>query len=577
MLNKLWLSVSPRRRYQFFILIAFMIIGSLAEVVSIGAVLPFLAALASPELVFNHPYLQPFLVEIDITNPQQVVLPLTIAFCGASLIAGCTRVLLLRQSLSYAFGLGSELRTDAYRRTLHQPYSVHLERNSSEIINGISFKTSEVIFYVILPVMMLINASLMSVAIVLVLAKIVPFSVLATLALFGFFYLAMVKFLRRRLRKNSEIISTASTKGLRQLQEGLGGIRDIILDGTQDFFVASYNHSVLAHSTAQRDNNFLGQSPRFIMESAGMVLIALIAFYLTQVGVKIEEVIPIMAALAIGLQRLLPLLQQVFNSVSTIHGSEESLKEVLKLLEQPITDKTGDNIRKPLVFEREIRTRDLGFRYGENSQWVFQNLNLVIPKGACIGFVGKSGSGKSTLIDIIMGLLLPSRGELLVDGRAVNELNLDAWRSRIAHVPQDIFLTDGTLWENIAFGIPWDQIDRSMVMKAAERAQIGKTIMSWSLGYDTFVGERGVQISGGERQRIGIARALYKNADIFIFDEATSALDSATEDSVMQVIEQFDETITVLIIAHRHATLKNCDQIVEIKMNSTGIIELGFI
>lgn len=575
MMTRLWRAIEPRRRYQFLGLLVLMVLGSLTEVVSIGAVLPFLGALASPERVFDHPALQPLVRGMGFNSAQEIILPLTVAFCAASLIAGGMRVLLLRLSLGYAFGLGSDLSTDVYRRTLHQPYAVQVARNSAEIINGIAIKTSEVIFYIIVPVMTLFSAVLMSLAIILTLANIVPLTALASFAAFGVLYAGMVKFLRRRLKDNSEAISRESTHAIRHLQEGLGGIRDILLDGTQERFVATFRRTDITLRAAQRDNSFVGLSPRYIMESAGMVLIALIAYGFTHSGAGVASVIPMLAALALGLQRLLPALQQLYHSLSTIHGSEQSLREMLKLLEQPLPPGASQGVGKPslpreaatpvLSFEREIRLRGLGFRYTPDTPWILDGLDLEITKGSRIGFVGETGSGKSTLLDIVMGLLHPSRGELLVDGVAVTEANVAAWRPHIAHVPQDIFLTDGTVRENIAFGVASDRIDDEAVRHAAEMAQLATTIDCWALGYETVVGERGVQLSGGQRQRIGIARALYKNADLFVFDEATSALDTATEEAVMQAIEAMDKRITILIIAHRLTTLKNCDSIVELK------------
>jgi ABC-type multidrug transport system fused ATPase/permease subunit len=564
MMIRLWRAIEPHRRRQFIGLLVLMVVGSLTEVISIGAVLPFLGALASPERVFEHPSLQPMLLGLGVTTPQRMILPLTVAFCAASLIAGGMRVLLLRLSLGYAFGLGSDLSTEVYRRTLHQAYAVHVARNSSEIINGIAIKTSEVIFYIIVPAMTLFSAALMAVAIVLTLANIVPLSALASFVVFGVLYAGMVKFLRRRLKENSSTISRESTHAIRHLQEGLGGIRDILLDGTQESFVATFRRTDLALRAAQRDNSFVGLSPRYMMESAGMVLIALIAYGFTQGGAGVASVIPMLAALALGLQRLLPALQQLYHSLSTIHGSEESLHEMLKLLDQRLPDETGSVPERPLTFDREIRMRALGFRYGPDTPWILDCQDLVIPKGARIGFVGETGSGKSTLLDIVMGLLHPTRGELLIDDVSVTAANVAAWRPHIAHVPQDIFLSDGTVRENIAFGVPRDRIDDAAVHRAADLAQISATIGHWPQGYDTIVGERGVQLSGGQRQRIGIARALYKKADVFVFDEATSALDTATEEAVMQAIERMDERITILVIAHRLTTLRNCDRIVEL-------------
>ena len=218
----------------------------------------------------------------------------------------------------------------------------------------------------------------------------------------------------------------------------------------------------------------------------------------------------------------------------------------------------------PMVFQTAITLKDLGFRYARHSPWVLRNVNLQIPKGSRVGFIGVTGSGKSTLLDIVMGLLCPTEGALQIDNTPVDLQNTRAWQAHISHVPQAIYLSDTSIAENIAFGVQAELIDLKLVKLAAQQAQIAETVEGWRNGYDTLVGERGVRLSGGQRQRIGIARALYKRANVIVFDEATSALDNETEAAVMQAVETLGRDITILIIAHRVTTLKNCDQIVEL-------------
>jgi len=268
--------------------------------------------------------------------------------------------------------------------------------------------------------------------------------------------------------------------------------------------------------------------------------------------------------LALGAQRLLPVLQQIYNSYTTLKGSQVSTQDALDLLNQPMPAHANAQSVRPMAFKAAITLKDLGFRYAPEGPWVLRNLNLKISKGSRVGFVGVTGSGKSTLLDIVMGLLTPTEGALLVDNIAVVPQNARAWRGHISHVPQAIYLSDNSIAENIAFGVPAELIDLQRVKQAAQQAQIIQTIESWSEGYDTLVGERGVKLSGGQRQRIGIARALYKRANVIILDEATSALDNETEAAVMQAVETLGRNITILIIAHRLTTLKNCDQIVEL-------------
>jgi ATP-binding cassette subfamily B protein len=268
--------------------------------------------------------------------------------------------------------------------------------------------------------------------------------------------------------------------------------------------------------------------------------------------------------LALAAQRMLPLLQQAFASWSNIRGGKSALSDVVDFLNQPLPADADKPEPMSLAFYESITFDGVGFRYGQNLPWVLHDLNLTIPKRSRIGFIGTTGSGKSTLLDIVMALLQPTEGTMEIDGQIVTLANYRAWQDHIAHVPQTIFLADSTVEENIAFGVPRDEIDQSRVKWAAQQAQIAETIEGWSKQYQAFVGERGVRLSGGQRQRIGIARALYKRADVIIFDEATSALDSITEQAVMQSIEGLSEDLTMLMIAHRMTTLKNCTMIVEL-------------
>ena len=295
-----------------------------------------------------------------------------------------------------------------------------------------------------------------------------------------------------------------------------------------------------------------------------MMLIAGLAYSLAQQDDGLAKTIPILSALALGAQRLLPVLQQAYGAWSSIQGGQASLQDTLKLLDQPLPEYAGQSSVIALPFERNISLKQLCFRYNLQMPYVLKHLNYTIAKGSRVGFIGTTGSGKSTLLDIVMGLLQPTDGSLEIDGKVVTLRNNRAWQAHIAHVPQAIFLGDSTIEENIAFGVPKDRIDHQRVQQAAQQAQISDSIESWPKQYQTFVGERGIRLSGGQRQRIGIARALYKQADVIIFDEATSALDNETEQAVMQAIEGLSQDLTLLIIAHRLTTLKNCTQIVEL-------------
>jgi ATP-binding cassette subfamily B protein len=541
-----------------------MLLASFSEILSIGAVLPFLGVLTAPERVFEHALAQPFVHALGITAPAQLLLPLTIVFGLAALLAGAMRLMLLWASTRLSFATGAELSISIYRRTLYQPYAVHCGRNSSEVINGISGKANGVIYSIIVPALTLISSCVILVAILIALMAIEPVTALVAFGGFGLIYGFIILLTRKTLLANSQRNALETTNVIKSLQEGLGGIRDVLIDGSQATYCQIYSNADLPMRRAQGNNTFISSSPRFLTEALGMMLISAIAYAIAKQADGIGQAIPILGALALGAQRLLPVLQQAYGAWTGILGGQVSLQDTLELLDQPLPEYADRPVAEPLPFKHGISLIQLGFRYGSQSPYVLNQINLSIAKGSRVGFIGTTGSGKSTLLDIVMGLLPATDGSMEIDGQAVGPGTYRAWQAHIAHVPQAIFLADSTVEENIAFGVPKDQIDIQRVKQAAQQAQIADSIESWPKQYKTFVGERGVRLSGGQRQRIGIARALYKQADVIIFDEATSALDSETELAVMQAIEGLSKDLTLLIIAHRLTTLKNCTQIVEL-------------
>ena len=572
-LTTLWHHLSKRRQKQFWLLLILMIIASLSEIISVGAVLPFLGILTAPEQVYQHPLMQPIVEILGLTDPSQLILPLTIFFIIAALLAGSIRLALLYVMTRLSFATGADLSISIYRRTLYQEYAVHASRNSSEVINSIITKTNTVINGILTPVLKFISSIILIIGIMGALFAINISVALSAFVGFGLLYWLVVRYTKNQLKDNSRIIADQSTQMIKSLQEGLGGVRDVLIDGTQQFYCQFYRNADLPLRRASGNNQFISGSPRYVIEAIGMTLIAGLAYVMTQQEGGMVAAIPVLGALALGAQRLLPALQQAYSAYSTIKGSKSSFEDVLNLLDQPLLGFADQPPSKPIPFDKEIKLTNLNFRYTKDSPWVLKNINLSLEKGAHIGFIGITGSGKSTLLDIVMGLLPPTNGKLIIDQQPIDSENRRAWQSHIAHVPQNIFLSDGSIEENIAFGIAKEKIDHQRVKKAAQQAKISELIEEWERGYQTSVGERGIRLSGGQRQRIGIARALYKKANVLIFDEATSALDNGTEREVMKAIKGIGKEITVLVIAHRLTTLKGCDKIVKLDKNYT--IDVG--
>lgn len=563
LLLRLWHHLTRRRQRQFTLVMGLMLVSAFTEVISLGAVLPFLGILVSPDRVFSHPIVSDMAQAWGFTSADQLVLPLTVAFAAAVVIAGSVRILLLWASTRLTIACGADLSIEVYRRTLYQPYRVHMTRNSSEVITGIDKVNSAVL--VLSQSLILVSSTLLLVAIVLTLIAIDP--MVASLAAIGFSasYAVITWMSRRRLNRNSQCIAYEQTQVIKALQEGLGGIRDVLLDGTQPVYCDIYRQSDLPLRRALGNNAFISQCPRYIVEAMGIVLIVVLAYALSQKPGGITTALPVLGALALGAQRLLPALQQIYSAWTSIVGSHASLSDAIELLNQPLPAELLEPTPPPLPFQNAICFDAVRFRYTDDGPWVLDGHNLSIPKGARVGFVGSTGSGKSTTLDLLMGLLMPTEGQLLIDGQPISGNSLRAWQGTIAHVPQNIYLADTTLAGNIAFGVPPDTIDLDRVQQAARQAQIADFIESKLEGYQANVGERGIRLSGGQRQRIGIARALYKQASVLVFDEATSALDNATEQSVMNAIEGLDRDLTILLIAHRLTTVQHCDIIVELE------------
>lgn len=558
---RLWGHLTRRRQKQLGLLLILMLVSAFSEMISLGAVLPFIGVLTAPEKVFNYPGVRVIADMIRITSPDQLVLPLVIVFALAAVVAGGIRVLLVWSNTRLSNAIGVDLSIEIYRRTLYQPYKVHISRNSSSVISGITDKTYSAV-NVIQSLLTLASSGALLVALMTALLAIDPVTVLIAALVFGVSYGLITWLSGRKLQINSQRIARESTQVLKALQEGLGGIRDVLLTGTQRVYYETFRNALLPFRRAMASNTFIALSPRFAMEATGMVLIAGLAYGLSRQAGGVATALPVLGALALGAQRLLPALQQIYVAWAAIAGSQDSLAEAVELLNQPLPTEATAPEPEPLELRDSIVFKSVRFRYSEDSPWFC--LGFTILKGTRVGFVGSTGSGKTTTADLLMGLLEPIEGQILVDSQSILGERRRSWQRAIAHVPQSIFLADITVAENIAFGVRRNEIDMNLVRKAARQAQIDKFIESLRKGYNELVGERGIRLSGGQRQRIGIARALYKQASVLIFDEATSSLDNATEQAVMESIESLNRDLTILIIAHRLTTVKRCDQIIEL-------------
>jgi ATP-binding cassette, subfamily B, bacterial PglK len=560
-LRRLWRALGVRRKRQFFVLAMLMVLGSAADLVSIGIVFPFLIALTDPASIMRTAYVGPVLHALSIQSHEALILTLTLAVIGTVAMANGVRLAVNYLSIRYGYAIGTDLGVRIFRDALYQPYASHIARNGSVLISGIMVKTSTVVHGVLMPMLVLINAAMILVLAIGALLWTWPAIAIAVIGIVAASQAAVALMSKRSLHANSRRIADGSTQAFKVLQEGLGGIRDVLLEASQEVHARVFENSDRGARRAQADNAALSAAPRYLMEFIGVATLAGVAYTMARSKSDFVTIVPTLGLLAMGAQRLLPYAQQALSSWLTISGNRAVLLDALALLESPPTAPDRSMV-EPLAFTESIELRGVSFRYSPELPLVLSAVNCSFAKGARIGFIGATGSGKSTCLDILMGLLEPSQGELLVDKVKIDRTRVRAWQTHVAHVPQTIFLTDASIEENIALAIPRSQIDRELLVSAARRAQIHDAIQAMPNGYSTLVGER-VRLSGGQRQRIGIARALYKRADVIFFDEATSALDVQTEAAVAQGIHELGRDVTVFIVAHRLSTLQHCDEVLE--------------
>jgi ABC-type multidrug transport system fused ATPase/permease subunit len=547
--------LSRRRKRQLALLLMLMLAGAAAELLTLGAVIPFVGVLANPDSVAAQTSMARIMAATGVGIED---LPVVITVIFATLVASAmvVRLTLIWANIRFANGLGAEISETLYARTLQRPYMFHVSQNTSRVIGSIN-KVQRLITGYLQPMLTGVSATIVGLAITGLLIVVNPVVAIGGASIFTMCYLAVALLARHRLVQGSRIIARTSDQRLQALQEGLGGIRDVILDRAHLVFRNRFARIEQRYRRAQASSQFIAASPRIAIETIAFVMLMGFAMVFAGRDGDFISLLPMLGAFTVGVAKLMPLLQQIYGSWSTVTSSQRSVHDVLALLE--FEPDLGDPT--PITFQDAISLGNVRFRYGEEGPEILKGINFNIRRGEKVGIEGATGSGKSTFVDMLMGLLSPTSGEFAIDGVTIDSRNAASWQRHIAHVPQAIYLSDASIAENIAFAVEPGCIDQAQVRMAAEAAQIHSHIEGLPDGYATMVGERGVRLSGGQRQRIGIARALYKQADVLVLDEATSALDDETERKVIAGISAISADTTIIMIAHRLTTMSNCNRI----------------
>tara|TARA_Y100001968_G_C19421372_1_gene751923 strand:- start:279 stop:2066 length:1788 start_codon:yes stop_codon:yes gene_type:complete len=565
-LFKIWKYIGKKRKIQILLLGNFMLLSGFAEMFSLASVIPFISILTNPEKISEIRFFGSLITLLPFISNINLPLFATLTFCLCAVFAGFIRIINLWLSNQLAAAIGGDLSCKVYKKVLSRNFYDHLKRNTSEVIDVAS--TQIILSVTVLNFSLLMMTSFVITIFLISTLLIINWKITIILVLtFFVMYLLLAFTARRKLALNGKKITTASEKQVQLIQEGMGSIRDVILDKLQNHYLENYsvNDDVLRSRIA--NNQFLASYPRFLLESIGLLLIALVGYFASLNSTDSSQAITTLGLFAIGAQRLLPSMQSTYKNWATVKSRIASINKVVSVLDEPLTVFEKLDSQKNLGFKNSVKFDSISFKYPNSYDNSLEELDLEIYKGECIGIVGKTGSGKSTFMDMLMGLLPPDKGEITVDG--INIFNMEdscikEWHKKIAHVPQDIFISNNTFLENIAFGENINSIDMHRVRKAAEKACISDYIESLKYNYKTELGERGVRLSGGQKQRIAIARALYKCKEILCLDEATSSLDVPTEKLLMNRLkDEKDKQFTMIMIAHRLSTLSMCDRIIE--------------
>ena len=560
--------LSKKRIYQLLILSFIVLLSGLSEISIVASLLPFLNVLNRPDNVLDIKIFGDILVYLKITEPYSITLFVTFVFILSIILTTSLKLFNLRLNHKLSAYIGNDLSKKVFSNIIFQPYEFHNIKNSSLFLTTITTHVEYTVNYVNM-VLNLISATFSSFcllfAIILINKSIAIYTILFLITI----YVLLGIKSKKRMIEIGKLNAIDLNSQVKLVQETLGSIRDIILERSQRKFIEIFQKYDKPRRKRTAEAGFISFYPRYSIEAFALIFLSTFAYILTIQGRGYSNIIISLGTFSLGSQRLLQSLQMVYTSWTSFKVWGANVEKVLEILNlyNYESHKTSDNI-KTLDFKKEICFDKVNFQYKESSNKVLKDISFSIRKGEKVGIVGITGSGKSTLVDLLMGLLEPSKGAIEIDGNNLHDnLNPDliiSWRSSISHVPQTIYLTDQTIAENIAFGIDKKNIDYELVKSCGEISQLNNFISELDDGFNTVIGERGVRLSGGQRQRIGLARALYKKSSILILDEATSALDTTTERKLMDAINNLDSKLTIIMIAHRESTLDKCNKIIKI-------------
>ena len=564
-IKQLFVLLTDKQLKQFYILQVLVVIMAFTELLGIASIAPFMALVGDISILETNGVFAQLYRMSGLNNPMDFLF-----YTGVIVLVMLTFSTVISMFTTWRlsiFGarIGTEIADRLYSYYMQQSWQFHASGSSAQLTKQVSTEAARISNDIIQPLMQMNSKLVLALFISISIVIYDPVIAILGLFIFSLAYFVLYRLVRQKLESNGQQLSEVSTRRFRLMNEGFGGIKDVLLLNRSHDFITRFHDSGKVFARAQGTNIAISQVPRYFIELIAFgAMISLVLVLIKVHSGNLGEVLPILAVYALAAFKLLPALQQIYSSLSQIKGNTAAFEAVKDDLERSFdTQKTSSDtvVSTPINLKRSIKLSNIEFSYPGKDRPAVDGVNMGIPVNSVIGLVGSSGSGKSTLIDLLLGLLTPQQGGIYVDDVRITADNKRAWQDLLGFVPQSIFLSEGSIAENIAFGIPAKDISLKQVDKALNLANLTELVEQLPDGVNTRVGERGVQLSGGQRQRIGIARALYHEAEVLVFDEATSALDGITEKIVMGAIHEFSGKKTIIMIAHRLKTVEKCDLI----------------
>lgn len=575
-LKKLFEILPPGDKWKLTMLFGLMMIGALIEVAGIGMLPVFVSAVSDPSYILDNDILGPIAAAVGITTSRDLLIYGGLALVAIFLVKTVYLVWFKYIKSKFVMNRYSYISTRLYESYLSAPYTFHLGRNSAELIRNVTTETNLITNNIMMPVLKISMDVVMVAGVFSFLFYVEPAVTLVSFAVIGGGGGLILKLIKKRMTYFGKIAAQERRRMIQGVNEGIGGIKDITVMNRQPLFINRMREYLENLVNAQIFKSVASYASRPVIEFLAVGGMIFIAFFMVWQGREMSSIIPILALFGAAAVRLIPSSSHIVMDLTNLRYYIESLQAVhedLEAMKEEAKRARTENLNlEKLPFEKEIRLSNIDYRYPDADTLALKNVSLTIQKGRAVGFVGESGAGKSTIVDLVLGLLEPTSGEVRIDGVDMLTRKRE-WQNNVGYIPQFIYLSDDTIRSNIAFGVSKEEISDEKIEAAVEAAQLGKVLADLPDGLETKIGEDGVRLSGGQRQRIGIARALYNNPAVLIMDEATSALDNATEKQVMQAIEALKGERTIIMIAHRLTTVENCDMLYLMKEGE--IVEKG--